>query len=441
MSSGPVIPPRTSSKRAADDELERDKVKLAKVELDIEKGQKKLKPQNSFDSEFWRKRAEIDENRIVRNKLQTKLSIEQFRAEGGTENEFAGSDQAQAFSIERQALEVQMKLSKKQSEDLQIGSGDVKKAIRRGFLQVYTTSKLGLGQNSGSGKRDGRLQSTFRNALCKETESRPDRGGVEFRCPIIKKWLNPSSMTAAHLFPYSSGQALMTAIFGSDADNELFSPLNGMLISTRAEKLLADGFLLIVPDVPDKPSRAEILEWQNSDPKQYVIKIPYPNELKVQQRTVDEGTQRFVDLHNTKVEFFTKFRPRARYMYWTYISGTLRQEWRAKNPDAPYAQVLTSEFGKPYWGSPGPWLKKTMLRAFVEELGHEFNGQLDFSEEATPEASGAQDEVDYSALFLASEQIGHSASQIIKAEQGNDETEDEDDEGDDDGQTVEARVD
>jgi hypothetical protein len=44
---------------------------------------------------------------------------------------------------------------------------------------------------------------------------------------------------------------MMSAIFGEDANNELFSVNNGMIMSDMAEERFDQGYFVIVPDVSD----------------------------------------------------------------------------------------------------------------------------------------------------------------------------------------------
>lgn len=73
-------------------------------------------------------------------------------------------------------------------------------------------------------------------------------------------WVFKEEMTAAHIFSYCHGQSMMDAIFGRlNADEpELFSPKNGLLMSTRAEALWDKGYFVIVPLVDDDASHEEV---------------------------------------------------------------------------------------------------------------------------------------------------------------------------------------
>ena len=65
-------------------------------------------------------------------------------------------------------------------------------------------------------------------------------------------------MVAAHLFPWQSGQDAMAAIFGKDANNELFSSRNGLVISGTAKMFLDNGAVALVPAVDYDTSSAQV---------------------------------------------------------------------------------------------------------------------------------------------------------------------------------------
>lgn len=71
---------------------------------------------------------------------------------------------------------------------------------------------------------------------------------------------------------------MMDAIFGREkgAEPELFSPRNGIIMDTQAEKKFDKGLFAIVPLVPNQPSEAETAAWHASDPKRYKIRITNP---------------------------------------------------------------------------------------------------------------------------------------------------------------------
>ena len=50
----------------------------------------------------------------------------------------------------------------------------------------------------------------------------------------------------------------------------------------------------------------------------------------------------------------------------------LRRSWVSRSEPK-----LRDQLGKLFWGAPGPYIKKTMLLAFVEELGYRFRALLE----------------------------------------------------------------
>lgn len=44
---------------------------------------------------------------------------------------------------------------------------------------------------------------------------------------------------------------------------------------------------------------------------------------------------------------------------------------RARHQDK-HSRILHDELGRNFWGTPGPNLRRQLLRAFVEEIGHDY---------------------------------------------------------------------
>lgn len=63
---------------------------------------------------------------------------------------------------------------------------------------------------------------------------------------------------------------------------------------------------------------------------------------------------------------------------------------------------MRKEFGKGYWGTIGPYLPESMLQAFIEELGHGYEGLLKGGE--ADEATANQEDRNI-LLAVASSQI------------------------------------
>ena len=354
--------------------------------------------------------------------LETQIS-ESRHQEQSAEGPFSQSEKAMRLRQQFKALEEDERLYRTQAELLSYGPTcrELGKSRRRAFIELFTTSKIGLGITStGRGRRDTSVQSQFRADCINAYHSgNPDPRGDFLWCPIVKAWVLQFHATAAHLFAYMHGQAVMDSIFGSMKTPELLSPLNGMIISDYAERKFDCGFMAIVPNLPDHPTQAQIALWNASEPKAYKIRILDLEDPQAHKLIRPESNQTWRDLDSTNVEFRSAFRPHDRYLYFHYCVQILRRAWKA---DRKAAEQIKKEFGKGYWGTVGPYLPESMLRAFVEELGHEYQellaGKLDDKATANKEDRNL-------LIAVASSQVKAS-----RDPEGDDEDSDEDsDEG------------
>lgn len=208
----------------------------------------------------------------------------------------------------------------------------------------------------------------------------------------------------------------MDAIFGREegADPELFSPRNGMIMDTRAEKKFDKGLFTIVPLVSDEPSDAETAAWHASDPKRYKIRVTDPKAAGMSAE-IDVGVPRtWIDLDGEEVTFRNNFRPRAKYLYFMYCCTMLRCSWQNQK------EALKGELGKKYWGTEERFMRKSMLVAFVEEMGHQYENLL----EGAKDLEGSEDDEPLeTALLAATARIRDS----WKTEEGSPESESESD--------------
>ena len=114
---------------------------------------------------------------------------------------------------------LQHRLFERQAERLSLEPFDPSKSQRRGFIEMFTTHKHGLGIRQVSmERRTG--QSAFREELILAYNSRHEVEQEFLWCPITQKWTEQSSCKAAHLFPYALGQAQMDTIFDREDPNE-----------------------------------------------------------------------------------------------------------------------------------------------------------------------------------------------------------------------------
>jgi len=122
---------------------------------------------------------------------------------------------------------------------------------------------------------------------------------------------------------------------------ELFSPLNGLLISKAAEEKIDKGLILIVPDA-DHAS-----DWEATLPKAYKIRV-LSKDAPGMDRYISAHTHTtWAELDGRRLQFQSNHRPRARYLYFLYCSVILRRSWTVQKGGG----VLKDELGRPCWGT------------------------------------------------------------------------------------------
>ena len=337
-------------------------------------------------------------------RLQKRISLRDFeQAQDGDEQAWLLTQAAKDLIEEERAWELRHKSCKKQAERLSIRPCDRFKAWRRSWMQMFTTSKMGLDiSTTGIGALDNSLQSRFREELLeKMNATNPDPIANQVWCSVISEWVASEHITAAHIFSHAHGQHLMDTIFEREDPEvgELFSPFNGILMYDVAEEKFDKGFFVIVPHVADDASPAETALWHASEPKRYKIRVVDKTGNKMNTRISSNSARVWNDLDGEEVTFKTGFRPRARYLYLHYCKMMLRRSWIKDKP----IDVLRDELGKPFWGTPGPYLRRGYILAFIEEMGHEYEELL---EGAMNEKEGEKEEsVDPLALVAANDEI------------------------------------
>ena len=381
---------------------------------------------------YWAQASEIASTMAQHSSVQRKISLRDFQKENkGGQAAWEQTSEAQDLFAQVKAYEADKNLYGRQK--MRLERKGYTKSLRRSFLELFTTSKIGLGINSsGQGKREASLQSKFREAVIDDYDSKhPDWPRNETLWdPVLGVYIPATDTQAAHLFAYSHGQATMDAIFGPT--DELFSPLNGLLLSNAVEKVFDQGFLAIVPLLSKCPSQEEIVAWNKLEVKEYMIRI-----LDFQHPKIDyvihpqKGELTWRQLDGSNIEFRNNFRPRARYLYFNYCLQVMRLSWKHQRNNTA---VLKQELGKGYWGTPGRYLPKHMLLAFVEELGHEYDlMQGAIEEEGGVDSAEIDNEDSETLLEAALDQIKTSAKKNNDFDDDDNNSDDDDDDDDDDG--------
>ncbi|KAH0562615.1 hypothetical protein GP486_002707 [Trichoglossum hirsutum] len=175
-------------------------------------------------------------------------------------------------------------------------------------------------------------------------------------CPILKEYALSNTRTAAHIVPHSIGYAKAGYLFGErDRGAELiWSMGNGLVMSTVLGKQFDKGDFVLVPITAEdsKPSR-----WQ------FVLM----NE-KLRTYDIDAKTryEKYGDLDGTELEFKNDNRPAHRFLYYHFVSTLLRYVryekpgWAEKRVSLPTGKV---------WATPGPYLRKSMLKTLANVIG------------------------------------------------------------------------
>lgn len=328
-------------------------------------------------SRYWESRSEIADKLVELTAVQRKISMARLAEKEGIQAAasaviFDETDEAKRLAERANAQNTDRTLCRKQSQLLQ--KKGFAASLRSAWVKLYTSSKLGLDINRlSAGARDSSVKGNFRTELMKVTEQVDlDERKDLIWCPITSCWFKPKYIKAAHIFPWKSGQDAMTAIFGEDAIGELFSAKNGMLLSLEAEEKFDSGALALVPRVSNLANAAEIKAWNETSIKEYKIRVMRTGrEMDV--LCDSQSPYTWTHLDNQPVTFKGSFRPRTRYLYYAYCVAVLRRAYTHESrPDA-----LKDSLGQKYWGTVGPYLKKSMIRGFIETLGHDYDELMD----------------------------------------------------------------
>ena len=249
-------------------------------------------------------------------------------------------------------------------------------------------------------------------------------------CPVSKKYLENTLVTAVHIVPHAIGEMNITHLFGKKNENEeaghSYSEKNGLLLDAMVEKTMAKAQIAIVPadGAENSGKRLKVVVFDRS----LLKKIP-----------IDPDDFDWSTMDGRELEFKNDNRPDLRYLYFQFLLTLFRRRrlectgWRSDL--ARYAR-------EDMWGSPGKWLRGSSLRAIARRLGHEesLEGVLETSELPIFD----DDEVDSNEEELIAEEVV-AAYQSVESQAekrfGEDEDEDEDTDEDTDEDDVDDEYD
>jgi len=207
-----------SSKRKAKLE-DSDSLRTERGDLNdnIKEARKRLKPQKSFNAEYihiaiivqymlinpsyWTDRVEITHKLSRSSQLNLRiatLEYEQYER-GDSTTEFLDTAEGRKYFEQMKAAELDERICQQQPK--RITTKTFAQSTRRAFIELYTSAKHGLGVGCGAGRRSTRIQSNFREALLKASNSKhPDAQTGLLWCPITSTWRDPANTKAAHIF-------------------------------------------------------------------------------------------------------------------------------------------------------------------------------------------------------------------------------------------------
>jgi hypothetical protein len=320
---------------------------------------------------FWLNSAKLANANAEKACLQKSIKLRELEAAGEDTNEWLNSPEASAYTESQKIFQIEEKICKQQAQSLLNIKKEPRGKSRRVFLALFTSSTKGLKiKETGEGKRDDNDQTKFRkDLLLRYNLEKPNTPKKNIIWDVILgDWIQASEATAAHLFAYSHGLDLMEEIFGENSQQDMFKACNGLMLYSPIERKMDAGFFIIVPDLEDNPTQAQVQQWNATEPKEFKIRILVDDthpDLDCTIRTPNTTTWR--DLNGKRLEFpkNCNYRPKARYLYYIYCNQILRRSFH----ETPRGQTLKKELNKVYWGTPGRCMAGAMLKALVEEMG------------------------------------------------------------------------
>ena len=219
--------------------------------------------------------------------------------------------------------------------------------VRKDFFEIFVGAKNGLGLSNSTGPRGNSKQSNLRaDLISKMNLKSKDENGLW--CPITQEYWPSGSMQTCHFFQWKHGQNTMNAIFGqSNHNSELMKAEHAILWFEEAEQRFPSRQFVIVPDIPDNSDQVQVERWEASFIREYKIRIlnPQSNTMSAKILRTDK---RWNVLDGTKVEFRSDWRPRARYIYFSYCCAMVAEAFAGR-----HLMVSKNEPGTPYWGTRG----------------------------------------------------------------------------------------
>ncbi|KAF4457818.1 hypothetical protein F53441_332 [Fusarium austroafricanum] len=439
------VPRRRGTKRPASQpwdrqfsDLDSDQIEQKRINIgeELRVARRTFKRQVSMDYEYWNNYANIARLQQEQSRLESQRELEMRFQEGEGASDWYEDPEAEKLKREHDTWGQLSSIMQKHRLRLQ----NRFEKSRESFLRLFATSTMGLnlggkGTTTGNGRRDSKVQSRFVKDMVQLYC--PNQKYTNFKWePVMGCWLSDKQCNAAHLFPVKQS-FWMDEIFGKGASNELFSPRNGIFLEEAIKKALDQGKVAIVPDIDLDPKDPELplldqqervkraKQWENAPVKEYKFVILKKNDKKIKTDTYLAGlgcdVSTIAELDGRKLVFLTDFRPRSRYIWWTWMNAILQNAWNQSSSDENMAHIEVQKSTR-YWGTRRKYVKRNHLLGFVEELGQDVESILEF---------GEGDEDDEYAPGVMEALLQES---LASSKDSDDEDDDEDDDDDDDGE-------
>ena len=361
----PKNPTRSSSKRTAED-YEADIKKLRVEKRKIKKAQSRLSIHMNPDmwcqlelESLWYEE-DVKQNEFEKSLLQLKQAGH-------------ADDSERVQELRRKYEDVRDKHRQRQ-EDIQTNLHELAmkalKGIRRraedssiatnAFVEMLMTQ---YGQ-SGQGPRSSRQQTQFRRDSIDVYRSQEPQGD-RLWCPITRAYLPPDEVVAAHIFPHKLGTTTMHLVFGKAQPNEIMSPRNCLIIAKAIEKRFDKHSLVIVP-----------IKTKAGVPSRWKVRVLTDSQSD---KVIPEINLSMNELDNRELDFRTKYRPAARYLYYHFVISVL---FAKQGQEKGWIRRMTSQENK-FWATPGKYLRMSMLKRIALEIGHEIDEKMDEDEIAS----------------------------------------------------------
>lgn len=372
---------QTSDRTSGDGRRETTKKEYEFLRLKVADAREKIKPTHSFDVEYWTAAADASELSAELYEAEMHLAIRKWKEENGNDTK------AWWITSEAHHLVDRIKASHYEKVRYRNQAAQIERGgpLRRASQGLLTPSHMGFGMSKvGVGKRTKSQQSKFKKDLINFYDAainnpRKPEVVLSVHDSATGHERLKSAVTGAHLVPRSLGKDILVAIFGADVEEELNTPLNGLLLHTDVEEAMDDGAIAIVPNLPDDPSTQEVTVWESTEPKNYKWRVidPEAEILDEPLEVISEdpaSAMTIRDLNGKQLSFKNDMRPRARYLFFLFVVAQLRLAWRQEyRRDRDPSYVPTKQLGKGFWATKGRYLERPFLLALADEIGQDTN--------------------------------------------------------------------